>query len=163
MKIGKWIFWNHFCYFCDMSIPIIIAAGGLVWNEKNQLLMIFRQGKWDLPKGKIDDGEKIEECAMREVMEETGLNDVRIGNLIGVTQHEYYDKYIHQQAVKESHWFAMKATSNQRLVPQTDEDITEIKWVEVKSIHQYLKNSYLNIELIIKQYFSKESELELVK
>ncbi len=144
-----------------MSIPIIIAAGGLVWNEKNQLLMIFRQGKWDLPKGKIDDGETIEDCAVREVMEETGLNDVKIGNLIGITKHEYYDSYIHQQAVKESHWYAMKATSNQTFVPQTDEDITEIKWVDVKSIHQYLKNSYLNIELIIKQYFSKESESEL--
>lgn len=145
-----------------MSKPIIIAAGGLVWNENNELLMIFRQGKWDLPKGKLDDGETIEECAVREVVEETGLLEVKIGSFIGITQHEYYDTYIHQEAVKESHWYAMKARSNQSFVPQTDEDITEIQWVSVKSIQQHLKNSYLNIELIIKQYFSKESELELV-
>ncbi len=144
-----------------MNNPIIIAAGGLVWNEKNELLMIFRQGKWDLPKGKLDEGETLEDCAVREVMEETGLNDVKLGGLIGITQHEYYDKYIHQQAVKESHWYFMKATSNQSLTPQTEEDITEIKWVDIKQIQQYLQNTYLNIELIIKQYFSKQSELQL--
>ena len=145
-----------------MSKTIIVAAGGLVWNEKNELLMIFRQGKWDLPKGKLDDGETIEECAVREVVEETGLKEVKLGGFIGITQHEYYDKYIHQEAIKESHWYAMKATSNQDFIPQTDEDITEIKWVPSNTIQKFLKNSYLNIELIIKQYFSKESELALV-
>ena len=84
-----------------MSKTIIVAAGGLVWNEKNELLMIFRQGKWDLPKGKLDDGETIEECAVREVVEETGLKEVKLGGFIGITQHEYYDKYIHQEAIKE--------------------------------------------------------------
>ncbi len=145
-----------------MSKTIIVAAGGLVWNEKNELLMIFRQGKWDLPKGKLDDGETIEECAVREVVEETGLKEVKLGGFIGITQHEYYDKYIHQEAIKESHWYAMKASSNQTFIPQTDEDITEIKWVEPTTIQKFLKNSYLNIELIIKQYFSRESELALV-
>ena len=145
-----------------MSKTIIVAAGGLVWNEKNELLMIFRQGKWDLPKGKLDDGETIEECAVREVVEETGLKEVKLGSFIGITQHEYYDKYIHQEAIKESHWYAMKASSDQAFIPQTDEDITEIKWVEPNTIQKFLKNSYLNIELIIKQYFSRESELALV-
>ena len=145
-----------------MNKTIIIAAGGLVWNERNELLMIFRQGKWDLPKGKLDEGETIEECAVREVVEETGLKEVQLGGFIGITQHEYYDKYIHQEAIKESHWYAMKASSDQTFIPQTDEDITEIKWVDSTGIQKFLKNSYLNIELIIKQYFSKQSELALV-
>jgi 8-oxo-dGTP pyrophosphatase MutT (NUDIX family) len=144
-----------------MNIPTIIAAGGLVWNERNELLMILRQNKWDLPKGKLDEGETLEDCAIREVKEETGLVDVSIGNFIGITQHEYYDKYIQSKALKESHWFAMKAVSNQTFVPQLDEDITEIKWVHIDNINKFLKNSYLNIELIIKQYFSKSSEFEL--
>ena len=144
-----------------MNIPTIIAAGGLVWNEKNELLMIFRQNKWDLPKGKLEEGETLEDCAIREVKEETGLVDVSLRSFIGITQHEYFDKYIQSKAVKESHWFAMKSTSDQTFVPQLDEDITEIKWVHLDNINKVLKNSYLNIELIITQYFSKFSEKEL--
>ena len=140
-----------------MSKPIIRAAGGLVWNEKNQLLMILRQDKWDLPKGKLDEGETLEACAIREVMEETGLKELVLGDFVGITQHEYFDKYLQEEVIKESHWFIMTTFSDQILVPQIEEQITEIKWVSENSIDTHLKNSYLNIELIIKHYFTNKS------
>ena len=155
------LIWNHFCYFYDMNIPIIVAAGGLVWNEKNELLMIFRQEKWDLPKGKLDEGESIETCAVREVREETGLKDVTLGAFIGITKHKYHDRFINSQAIKESHWYAMRTSSNQLLNPQLEENITEIKWVSVDAIPTFLTNSYSNIETIIRQYLSLFPELEL--
>ena len=137
-----------------MSKPIIRAAGGLVWNEDNELLMIFRQDKWDLPKGKVDDGETLEACAIREVQEETGLKELQLGVFVGITQHEYFDKYLQKEVIKESHWFTMQAKSSEQLIPQTEEQITQIKWVPKESINTLLKNSYLNIELIIKHYFN---------
>ncbi len=142
-----------------MNIPIIIAAGGLVWNERNELLMIYRQDKWDLPKGKLDEGESIETCAIREVREETGLKEVILGEFIGVTKHEYLDRFIGAQAIKESHWYAMRANSNQLLNPQLEENITEIKWVKVEEIPNLLSNSYVNIETIIREYFKKNKQV----
>ena len=138
-----------------MNIPIIVAAGGLVWNEKNELLMIFRQDKWDLPKGKLDEGESIETCAIREVREETGLKEVILGEFIGITRHEYFDRFIDAKAIKESHWYAMRADSIQLLNPQLEENITEIKWVKIEEIPALLSESYVNIEIIIKEYFNK--------
>ena len=76
-----------------MEKKIIKAGGGLVLNEKGELLMIYRRGKWDLPKGKLDEGETIEECAVREVMEETGVVNVERGELITIGHHEYFDRF----------------------------------------------------------------------
>ena len=130
----------------------IIAAGGLVINEKNELLMIFRRGKWDLPKGKLDKGESLEECAVREVEEETGLTNIQLGKKIGVTYHEYFDKYLKTDVIKQSHWFEMKVSGDQELVPQTEEDILEIIWADENEVKKYLGNSYPNIVEIIKKF-----------
>lgn len=127
----------------------IIAAGGVVKNEKGELLMIFRRGKWDLPKGKLDDEESIEDCALREVKEETGLKNIDKGDLIDVTFHDYFDNWIKKYVVKETHWYAMKALSNQQFVPQTEEDIVEIKWVNQNELGNCLQNTYDNIAEII--------------
>ena len=72
----------------------IIAAGGIVMNPKQEILWIFRRGFWDLPKGKLDPGETIPQCALREVEEETGINDIQLNELITITYHEYFDKYL---------------------------------------------------------------------
>jgi ADP-ribose pyrophosphatase YjhB (NUDIX family) len=134
-----------------MSKTKIIAAGGLVLNDKGELLMIFRRGKWDLPKGKLDEGETIEACAVREVIEETGLTNVEHGELIGITYHEYFDPYLKEDVIKEAHWYAMRARGEQALTPQTEEDITEIKWVSGDELEKCLENSYDNVIEVIRK------------
>lgn len=133
-------------------LPKIIAAGGLVTNDNDELLMIFRRGHWDLPKGKLDKGETIEECAIREVEEETGLRHVQLGEFLGLTYHEYFDPYLKKDVVKESHWFKMKVSGETTLVPQTEEDITEITWANEAAIDKYLEDTYPNIVEIVEKF-----------
>lgn len=127
----------------------IQAGGGLVINEKNEILFIYRRQKWDLPKGKLDIGENIEECAIREVMEETGIKNLTIGNLLVITTHTYEEKGVSVQ--KETHWFLMNATTldNPILSPQLEEDIEKIEWVPFDKIEEYLANSYNTIRLVL--------------
>ncbi len=133
-----------------MTKTKIIAGGGLVLNEAGELLMIFRRGKWDLPKGKLDEGETIEQCAVREVEEETGLRNVERGELISIGYHEYFDTWLKEDVIKETHWFAMRVRDKQTLTPQTEEDITDIKWVKDEELKQCLQNSYDNVVDVIK-------------
>ncbi|AYD47167.1 MAG TPA: NUDIX domain-containing protein [Arachidicoccus soli] len=134
-----------------MQKHVIIAAGGLVTNESGYLLMIFRRGFWDLPKGKLDEGESIEQCAIREVEEETGLSNIDLGKLIGITFHDYFDKWTNQNVTKETHWFEMHVSNNQQLIPQTEEDIEKIEWVNSSIAKKYLQDSYTNIVDIMKK------------
>jgi 8-oxo-dGTP pyrophosphatase MutT (NUDIX family) len=101
------------------KFTLVQAAGGLVKNEKMEVLLIFRRGLWDLPKGKLDPGEKLEECALREVREETGMDHLDLVAPLIVTYHTYHEgsKFI----LKESHWYQMKANGEQPLTPQTEE------------------------------------------
>lgn len=133
------------------KFTLIAAAGGLVFNEKKEVLLIFRRGKWDLPKGKLDKGESLEECALREVKEETGLQKIKLNKFLTITYHTYREgtRFI----LKESHWFMMKATMEQRLIPQTEEDIVEIRWAGKKEIPVYLMNSYPSISDVLKTAF----------
>ena len=78
----------------------LIAAGGLVTNPNGEILWIFRRGFWDLPKGKLDEGETIQSCAVREVQEETGLINIQLHQMIGFTNHTYFDKYLNEEVVK---------------------------------------------------------------
>jgi 8-oxo-dGTP pyrophosphatase MutT (NUDIX family) len=125
------------------KFTLIQAAGGLVTNEQDEVLMIFRRGMWDLPKGKLDKGEKLEECAVREVEEETGLVNIELLSPLIITYHTYHEgsKFI----LKESHWYKMKVSGEQKLVPQTEEDIHEIKWVDKKELKQYMKKSFPSV------------------
>ncbi len=134
----------------------IIAAGGLVFNEQNELLMIFRRGFWDLPKGKLDPGETIEACAVREVQEETGLTKIELGKFITITLHEYFDPFLKEEVIKESHWYHMKVKGNPPLTPQTEEDITLIKWVGGDLLPAYLTNTYANIIEVISLFSSSQ-------
>lgn len=135
----------------------IIAAGGIVENENKEILLIFRRGKWDLPKGKLDEGETIEECAVREVEEETGLRSIQQGELIEVTLHNYIEKGT--EIEKETYWYAMKVEGEQKLVAQTEEDIEDIKWVKESELPVYLANTYNNIIDIIEKYYDKSNQV----
>jgi 8-oxo-dGTP pyrophosphatase MutT (NUDIX family) len=137
-----------------MKKKTIVAAGGLVTNDAGELLLIYRRGFWDLPKGKLDEGETIEACAVREVQEETGLTNVQLGTLTGITYHEYFDVWKQRDVVKETHWFAMHVTGAQQLLPQHEEDIEDIKWVAQKDLMPYLQNTYNNIIEIINKYYN---------
>jgi 8-oxo-dGTP pyrophosphatase MutT (NUDIX family) len=134
-----------------MGLKLIKAAGGLVLNEKQEILMIFRRGKWDLPKGKLDDGETIEACAVREVKEETGLTKLDLGPLITITHHTYFDTWLKEEVMKETHWFQMYADTNQSLIPQSSEDIETIEWVAPKNLAEKLMNSYDTIVEVVRK------------
>lgn len=130
----------------------IIAGGGVVVNEKNQVLFIYRRKKWDLPKGKLDPGEDIKACAIREVMEETGIRNLTIGNLIIVTTHSYEENGMNMQ--KETHWFEMKASTvdNSTLTPQLEEDIEKIEWVSPENLEEYLSETYTTIQQVLNSW-----------
>lgn len=131
----KKAFFKHF--------KIIIAAGGVVLNPEKEILMIFRRGKWDLPKGKLDKGETLENCAVREVGEETGLSGIELGVKITTTYHTYMDFGKH--ILKESHWYKMQCGPHQKLIPQTEEDITDMKWIKQTEVKKYTSNTYQTI------------------
>jgi len=138
--------WNYF--FSDY-VPVK-AAGGLVFNEKNQMLFIFRNGKWDLPKGKIDLGEDEETAALREVNEECGLIGHRIESKILNTYHTY--PFDHSLAIKTTAWFLMKVNTQQNLKPQLEEGITEVVWKTKDDFPEILKNTYGSIEDVLAEF-----------
>lgn len=141
----KKAFFKHF--------KLIEAAGGIVQNEKKEILFIYRLNKWDLPKGKVEKGEDIETCAMREVSEETGVTGLTVKNKTGETYHTYdaYGKHF----LKISHWYNITCAGVQKLVPQTEEDITEIKWINTRHLKEPLANTYPSIKDILAKFFNR--------
>lgn len=140
-----------------MAKKTIIAAGGLVQNESGEVLLIFRRGVWDMPKGKLDEGETIAECAVREVEEETGLRNVELGGFIDQTYHDYFDKWSKKEVNKETHWYAMRIRGNQTLIPQKEEDIEEILWVQKEELVNYMNNMHKNIVHVLEKFIFKAS------
>jgi len=128
------------------EIPLIVAAGGVVTNEKGKVLFIYRNDKWDLPKGKLDKGESIEACALREVMEETGVADLSIENFLKTTYHIFNNKGT--PTLKQVHWYAMKTTYTGALKPEKEEGIVKVKWKGPDKIQKALQNSYKNIKIL---------------
>jgi 8-oxo-dGTP pyrophosphatase MutT (NUDIX family) len=117
--------WSDF----QSHFRIIVAAGGAVFNTSGDVLMIYRRGFWDLPKGKVDDGESIQEAAVREVQEETGLENIRVISPLPDTYHTYRDEK-GRRVLKKTCWFQM-ATEDTNLVPQTTEDIEIAEWTSL--------------------------------
>ncbi len=135
---------------------IIRAGGGLVLNEREEILMIYRRGSWDLPKGKLDDGETLECCAHREVREECGIGELWVGRELCTTQHTYTHNGEHIE--KHTSWYLMLAPGQQTLVPQCEEDIEEVVWVDNQRAKELLEVAYPTIREVFvafDKYFSK--------
>ena len=122
---------------------LVRAGGGLVRDDADRYLFMQRRGKWDLPKGKLDPGETLEQCAVREVREETGLTKLRVDGPLLVTWHTYDESGHH--ILKETHWYRMTASPGQPIVPQQEEQITEVVWADRGRIGALLKNTFLSI------------------
>ncbi|MXV50613.1 NUDIX domain-containing protein [Pedobacter sp. HMF7647] len=122
------------------SVRVIKAAGGLVKNEDDKYLFIFRKGVWDLPKGKIDEGEKTKKAAVREVEEECGIHVDEVGQKLCKTWHVY--EISKQIVLKKTTWYAMKALNQPNLVPQLEEDITDARWLGKDDFAMVEKNTY---------------------
>ena len=127
--------------------PNVIAGGGKVYNDKGKVLFIFRNGKWDLPKGKIENNESIEQTAIREVEEETGVKGLKIIKPLETTYHIF--KRRGRYRIKITYWFEMQTSFDGKLIPQEKEGITKVKWLGKKKIKKAMKNSYANIKILI--------------
>lgn len=130
---------------------VIEAAGGLIFNAHQELLMIFRKGFWDLPKGKVDEGESLDECALREVNEETGLSNLKLVKYLTTTYHTY--TLNGQVILKPSHWYLMEQWGQELLVPQAEEDITAIAWFNKEKASLLRNEMYPTIRMLVEQYF----------
>ncbi len=134
--------WNVF----KNNFKIQKAAGGKVFNSKKEILFIYRFNKWDLPKGKLEKGESIEQCAIREVEEECGISNLMIENELETTYHIFERK--EKTIFKITYWFLMTTNYNGTLTPQIEEGIEEVVFKNQQSTEQALDNSYENIKLL---------------
>lgn len=131
------------------KIPVCKAGGGLVYNKKGEVLFIFRNGKWDLPKGGIEKGEEIRETAMREVEEETGVGRLSINRKLQKTYHVF--KRNGKYKLKVTHWFEMHSDFVGVPMPQANEGIEKAVWLKPDEIKEALKNSFENIKLLFEE------------
>lgn len=131
------------------KIPVVKAGGGLVYNKRGEVLFIYRNGKWDLPKGGTEKKETMEETAMREVEEETGVSGLTITKRLQKTYHVF--KRNGRYKLKQTYWFEMQSTFEGTPKGQEDEGIEKVEWVNPKDIPRLLENSYENIKLLFEK------------
>ena len=129
------------------KLPNVVAGGGKVFNDKGEILFIYRNDKWDLPKGKIEAKESIEETALREVEEETKVNGLKIVKPLETTYHIFKRNGRHQ--LKITYWFEMTSNYKGKLEPQEEEGITKVEWLNPKQIKDAMENSYANIRILV--------------
>lgn len=129
------------------KLPNVIAGGGKVYNKKGKILFIYRNNKWDLPKGKIEANETIEETSIREVEEETKVKNLEITKPLPTTYHIFKRNGVYK--IKITYWFEMFTNYKGRLKPQKKEGITKAKWLGPTKVSKVLENSYANIKLLM--------------
>lgn len=144
---------NLFCVVCKdaktflkqvkKSVILIEAAGGLVKNDIGEYLFIYRNGKWDLPKGKIEKEEKVKAAAIREVEEECGIKVSELNKKICNTYHVYINRGV--LVLKKTYWYDMHCTGNFLLKPQIEEGITDVRWFKKEHIEPIITNTFPSI------------------
>jgi ADP-ribose pyrophosphatase YjhB (NUDIX family) len=142
--------------YLKSKFNIVEAAGGIV--EKNgKLLLIFRRGKWDIPKGKLEKGESKKAGGIREVEEETGVK-VNITSKLCTTWHTYIrnKKYV----LKKTYWYKMECLDDANMLPQAEEDIEAVQWMDDKEIKKSMKNTFKTIKTVVKKYYASRLSLE---
>ena len=133
------ILWTEF----ESYFNLLQAAGGFIRRNDNEYLVIRRMGKWDLPKGKMEPGEIPKQTALREVGEETGLRKLKIVKTLQPTYHTY--RLRGELMLKKTHWFSMINTDKETLIPQTEEEITEVRWINKSELDDIYKNTYISL------------------
>ena len=131
------------------QFKIIKAGGGVVLNENDEILFIYRLDKWDLPKGKLDEGESIKQCAVREVEEECNLKRLELKQKICTTFHSYTGSK--NYLIKKSYWYLMRVKGKQELIPQTEENITDVRWFDPNNLEEVKANTYEAIKEVIRE------------
>lgn len=129
----------------------IEAAGGIVRNRRGEYLFIKRLGMWDLPKGKLHQKESVQDGALREVSEETGLTGLSITKKLPSSFHIYTDRK-GREVLKETYWFEIFCAGNQKLIPQTEEDITEVKWFQESDLKIPIQNTYASLRHLLESF-----------
>jgi len=140
-----------------LSMNRIPAAGGIVRNLSGKILFIKRFGRWDLPKGKVEADENLQDAAIREVEEECGISNLQILRKIPSTFHIYRSPFIPEPnnwVWKETSWFEMRYSGQDNGIPQLDEDITEIRWFAPEEIDEVYDSTYGNLRLLLQGYLA---------
>ena len=143
--------WKSF----EKKFPIVEAAGGLVERTDNKLLFIFRNNKWDLPKGGVEKKELIIEAAQREVTEETGVSDLIVQKQLSETFHIF--KKGKRFRLKKTYWFKMSTQYMGETIPQTEEGIKKIEWVSKEKIDEILNDAFENIRIIVLEVLKSDT------
>ena len=138
-----------------------ITAGGLVVNQYNEVLLIFRKNLWDLPKGKIEFYETLEKAALREVIEETGVLENCLELVKPLVYTTYQTKKKGRTIEKKTKWFLMKYNSNNlKLCPQTEESIEQALWVSVDELSKYLEKSRNYVLDVVQEHFNHQNKIQ---
>lgn len=139
---------DGFVHFCSY-LKLIRAGGGVVFNTEGELLLIRRNGLWDLPKGKLEKEEDSETGAVREVEEECNVSEIDVQKQLTTSYHIYRDK---KWLLKRTDWYIMKSNDWQSAKPQLEENIVDIKWVSPESLNLEHIEMYSSIKDVLRQY-----------
>lgn len=159
LKVGKldgvYIYSNNLTEdWIDFKVKykVITAAGGLVLNESKKVLFIYRGSKWDLPKGRVEEGENLEEAAIREVEEECGIEKLIINRKLLVTYHLFMLQ--NEYRLKQTYWYLMFSNYQGSLTPQLEEGITKAEFKDKKETNKALQNTFANIIMVYESYLN---------